>query len=374
MGWKQELWSEWEIESIIGSGAYGDVYRIRRQDIGGVYYSALKVISVPKNEEEINQLRNAKMTDEQISRYYLKFVNDLSREFSVMERLKGNTNIVSYEDHKIVAHKSGFGWDVLIRMELLTALPAYIQNKTIGEPETIKLGIDICNALKICECENIIHRDIKPGNIFVTNHGDFKLGDFSVALTNHNTSGNSPKGTYIFMAPEVFYGRKYDSTIDIYSLGLILYKMLNRGRLPFLPLPPRTISHEMVEQANYRRLCGEIFPRPADASAEMSGVILKACSYYPNARYRTAEEFQNALEYCRRIYGASSVSRHVSSCVKNIVESLCCHENEIHAGAELKGEYGRGSFPPDRNDAGQESDCKEKKTMKDFFSAGGDLN
>ena len=80
MGWKRELWPEWEIESVIGSGAYGDVYKIRRQDIGGVYYAALKVISIPRDEDEINQLRNANMSDEQIAQYYRRFVNDLSRE------------------------------------------------------------------------------------------------------------------------------------------------------------------------------------------------------------------------------------------------------------------------------------------------------
>lgn len=374
MGWKQELWPEWEVESVIGSGAFGDVYKIRRQDIGGVYYSALKVISVPGDEDEVNQLRGAEMTDEQISQYYRRFVNDLSREFSVMERLKGNTNIVSYEDHKIISHKSGFGWDVLIRMELLTPLSEYIRTHEMGEEETIKLGIDICSALKICQRENIIHRDIKPANIFVTSHGDFKLGDFSVALTNHNTAGGSPKGTYTFMAPEVYYGKKYDNTIDIYSLGLILYKMLNRGRMPFLPLPPRTISHEMVEQAAYKRLCGAVLPRPADASIGMSNVIMKACSYYPNKRYRTAADFQNALEFCRSATGPLSVSRQVSKCVKSIVETICYPEHEVTAKRETAADSFCGN-PGENEKLPEENKTPEppKKTMKDFFVTGGDL-
>lgn len=375
MGWKRELWPEWEVESVIGSGAYGDVYKIRRQDIGGVYYAALKVISIPRDEDEINQLRNANMSDEQIARYYRRFVNDLSREFSVMEKLKGNTNIVSYEDHKIIEHKVGFGWDVLIRMELLMPLPAYLQHHEFGEAETIKLGIDICNALKICQCENIIHRDIKPGNIFVTSHGDFKLGDFSVALTNHNTTGGSPKGTYTFMAPEVYYGKKYDNTIDIYSLGLILYKMLNRGRLPFLPLPPQTITHEMVEQANYKRLCGAVLPRPIDASIGMSNIIMKACAYYPNKRYRNAGEFLSALEFCRHAQGPMSVSRQVSQCVKNIVETLCYTENEaVNPNEVNRGYFRENSVIEDSEKTERkENNGPAKKTMKDFFVKGGDL-
>jgi serine/threonine protein kinase len=79
-----------------------------------------------------------------------------------MDRLKGHTNIVSYEDHTVIPHENKIGWDILIRMELLTPLTDYLQNHKFSEDDVIKLGIDICKALTLCERYSIIHRDIKP--------------------------------------------------------------------------------------------------------------------------------------------------------------------------------------------------------------------
>lgn len=100
-----------------------------------------------------------------------------------MDEIKGFTNIVSYEDHMVIEHPDEIAWDILIRMELLTSLPDYCTTHTMSEKQVIQLGMDICNALEICEEKKIIHRDIKPDNIFVNDRGDFKLGDFGIART-----------------------------------------------------------------------------------------------------------------------------------------------------------------------------------------------
>ena len=86
-------------------------------------------------------------------------------------------------------------------------------------------------------------------------------------------------GTYNYMAPEVFGGRPYGSTADIYSLGLVLYWLLNERRLPFLPLPPAAISAEEDEQARIRRLRGERLHAPQNGSAALKRIVLKACEF-----------------------------------------------------------------------------------------------
>ena len=309
MSWENNLWPEWQIESEIGSGSYGKVYRIRRQDIGGTFYAALKVISVPRNDEEVRSLRNSHMNQNQIVEYYRRFARKMAQEFAVMERLKGNTNIVSYEDHKIVPKPNGIGVDVLIRMELLTPMSSIVINGECGEAEAVRIGIDMCNALAVCEREGIIHRDIKPGNIFISNHGNYKLGDFSIArMDSTYQSERSPQGTYAYMAPEMFSGKSYDKTIDIYSLGLILYRLLNNGRAPFLPDPPTALTPVMMEEANNRRLRGETFRAPINASAELSRIILKACAYQSIDRYRSAEELRADLEAYKMLLPADAVN------------------------------------------------------------------
>ena len=85
------------------------------------------------------------------------------------------------------------------------------------------MGLDLSKALGYCRKLHIIHRDVKPENIFVSRFGDFKLGDFGIARELERTmSGFSKKGTYSYMAPEMYKGEKYDSRVDIYSLGIVL--------------------------------------------------------------------------------------------------------------------------------------------------------
>lgn len=79
----------------------------------------------------------------------------------------------------------------------------------------------------------ILYTGIKPSNIFVSDNGDFKLGDFVVARTLEKTSsGLSKKGTYTYMAPEVFRGESYGASVDTYSLGIVMYKLLNNNLEP----------------------------------------------------------------------------------------------------------------------------------------------
>ena len=297
MEWKEYLWSEWEVVEEIGAGSYGKVYKIKRQDICGTYYAALKVISFPQNDRQNEILKKANFNKEQMTEHYYQLANELSREFSVMEKFKGNTNIVSYEDHKLVPQKDGIGWYVLIRMEMLTPLIEYIKAHEMSEREICKLGIDICNALILCQKENIIHRDIKPGNIFVSNYGDFKLGDFSIAQNVRlQMYTEAPMGTYTYMAPEVYQGKGYNFTIDLYALGLIIYRLFNRGRGPFLPLPPEKINLEIDNEANKLRLTGHELNSPIDASESMVKIIIKTCAYDCKQRYQTPDELKKSLE------------------------------------------------------------------------------
>ena len=186
-------------------------------------------------------------------------------------------------------------------MELLTPLMKYIDNKkSFGRDDVIRLGIDICSALELCRKFNIIHRDIKPENIFVSASGNFKLGDFGIARTVEKTTGGlSKKGTYTYMAPEVYRGEKYGPTIDIYSLGIVLYRYLNNNRAPFLPQPPAAITYGDNSAALSRRLEGETIPAPVNADTELAAVVLKACAYNPKERYSSAAEMREDLEAIR---------------------------------------------------------------------------
>ena len=294
MGNKQ-LWPGWETVRVIGSGGFGKVYEIRKIDDAGEFHSALKVISIPRSPEDYHAYVDDGYDEDSITTIFKTQIEDVVAEFKMMAQFKGTSNIVSYEDHMIVPHEDGFGWDILIRMELLTSLPEYYRQTEWTIEKTIKLGMDICRALELCAQKNIIHRDVKPQNIFVNEFGNFKLGDFGVARTMDHTTRATKAGAYGYMAPEVELRKPYNTTADIYSLGLVLCWLLNERRLPFLPLPPAVPSAAENEKAQDKRLSGEVFPDPVNGNAVINSIILKACSADPSERYPSATDMREAL-------------------------------------------------------------------------------
>lgn len=289
----EPIFGSWRIKEKLGEGSFGKVFRIERTDFKTTYNAALKVITIPQSESEIKSIASERMD---ASAYYEGIVEAIIREFEIMSKLKGNSNIVSYEDHKVVPHEDGIGWDIFIRMELLTPLLNYTKTHQLNRNEVIRLGIDICKALELCQKNNIIHRDIKPENIFVSDNDDYKLGDFGIARTLDQTSDMlSKKGTQSYMAPEIYRGEPYDFTADIYSLGIVMYRMLNEGRTPFLPPYPEKITYTDREKAINRRVKGDIIPNPKNADKDLAEIILKACAYNPKDRYSSPTEMKEDL-------------------------------------------------------------------------------
>ena len=290
------IWPEWQIEKQLGKGSYGVVYQAIRKDNNVESHAAIKIISIPTDASEVDSLRSEGLDMDGTRTYFKGIVDDFVSEIQLMESLKGIQNIVSVEDYKVVEKTDSIGWDIYIRMELLTPFNTYICDKTLTEAEVIKLGSDICTALEICGQRNIIHRDIKPENIFVNDFGYFKLGDFGIARKLENmTGGLSQKGTYNYMAPEVANSSEYDARVDTYSLGIVLYRLLNNNKLPFLNTEKQLLNPNERKNAVERRMRGEELPAPCNASAEMANLILRACAYDSVARFASATEMKEAL-------------------------------------------------------------------------------
>lgn len=286
-------YAPWKVVRQLGQGSFGSVFEIRREEFGETYVAALKVISIPQDESEVIANRANGMDDQSMTSYYDSVVQELTHEFAILSKLKGHTNIVGYEDHKVVPHANGIGCDIYIRMELLRSLTEISSSRTLNRQEVIKLGLDICQALCLCEKKAIIHRDIKPDNIFISENGDFELGDFGIARTASRTISNmSRKGTPNYMAPEVYKNQPYNSSVDIYSLGIVLYQLMNNKRLPFIPVK---MLAEDRETALGRRMSGEPLPMPEQADPEFARTILKACAYNQSDRYFSAEEMMRDL-------------------------------------------------------------------------------
>lgn len=292
-----EIWPGWHTVELIGRGAFGEVFKVKKEKLGEVFYSAVKVIRIPQDENEIREMMADGYTSQSIRNYYESIAEELMNEIELLEELKSVGNVVNIEEFDICEQKEGIGWETFIRMELLQNLNEFRRGREMTEREVVKLGMDICEALAFCEKSNIIHRDIKPSNIFVDKYGNFKLGDFGIARQMEKTQSTiSQKGTEKYMAPEVYSGVMESSyNIDIYSLGLVMYQLLNQNKLPFEPLDNDLTLYKDKETALRRRLKGEPLMPPINASKELGEIIIKACEADKNKRYQSAQEMKKQL-------------------------------------------------------------------------------
>ncbi len=298
---KKIEWPGWETVDIIGRGNFGEVYEIQRTIHGRTEKAALKVIMIPRNMSEINELRSEGYDDESLTQYFADSRDSIEGEYAVMADMKGHANIVYCDDILTVPSEDGYGWRIYIKMERLTPLKVK-RAEQMTEDDVIKLGVDICNALMFCEEQHIVHRDIKPENIFMSRDGNYKLGDFGIAKSMEGTMGGTKVGTYDYMSPEVYNNRPYGTKADMYSLGIVMYWLLNDQNVPFLnPAAKRPTPSEKTI-ARERRFAGEQIPPPKDGSDELKAIVLKACAYDPKDRFANAREMLDVLNALR--YGA----------------------------------------------------------------------
>ncbi len=339
------LWGEWEADTKLGEGSFGAVWRMCRKGFGGqTYYAAVKHISIPKDESEIQSLMDEGIIDSRESAvlYYNKMLDSLLGEINTMHQLQGYTNIVSYEDHKIIPKAAGIGYDLFLRMELLTPLTKRIREQ-MTVTDVIRLGCDIAEAISVLNKFHLVHRDIKPQNIFVNNTGDYKLGDYGTARAlNSEATAMSRKGTFNYMAPEIYNNQAADIRVDIYSLGIVLYRLLNGNRLPFLPTTGE-ITNRMNEEAQVRRLSGEALPPPAYANEELARVVLKACAFNPEDRYQSAEALKKDLQKC--------LDERNQSLVENTIEQ---NPSETLPFKFTRTNTGTDSLNPPQSDSGED--------------------
>ena len=304
MGKYLSFWPEWTVEEKIGKGSYGTVYKIRKSTGGSSdtdIYSALKVLYIMADDSEIHSYKAQGMNKVSIRKLLENDVKAIENEIRVMISLASAAGIVTIEDYHISEMRDRIGWEVYIRMELLESLPAYTERVgTFTREEALKMGLDLCDALTACENVHIIHRDIKPANIFRNRFGQYKLGDFGVAKQMEGTNSAATRvGTPSFEAPEIFINQKYDHTVDIYGLGMVLYTVLNQGRKPFYPPYPEELTRENMQAALERRLKGDKLPPVAGMDPELYAIIEKACAFQASGRYQSAAEMKDDLETYR---------------------------------------------------------------------------
>jgi eukaryotic-like serine/threonine-protein kinase len=217
---------------------------------------------------------------------------------SVLARFEREAKSLARLTHPNIVHISDYGEQDNVPYLVMDYLPGGTLKSRLGQPmkwqATCKLLLPIAQALDYAHEQNLIHRDVKPANILMTQKGQPMLTDFGIAKIldaggQTLTATGVGIGTPDYMAPEQWTGKTTPQS-DIYSLGVVMYEMVT-GRTPFSSDTPAAI---LLKQAT------EPLPRPMqyvqDLPEAVEKVLIKALAREPADRYQTMDDFARALE------------------------------------------------------------------------------
>ena len=247
---------DYEVLSLIGRGGMGAVYKARQRRLDRLV--ALKLLPVEASLDEA-------------------FAERFRREAQLLARL----------DHPNIVHIFDFGetteGHLFYAMEFVEGedLQQRLKRGLIDPGAAFAALHQVCAALECAHAQNIIHRDIKPGNVLITPDGRVKLADFGLALPSERapndrlTRAGAALGTFEYAAPEQISGQSQaDHRADIYSVGVMAYELLT-GELPRGVFPPPS--------------------EKASADPRYDAVVLRALQQDPEKRWPGVREFRQAL-------------------------------------------------------------------------------
>ncbi len=225
---QSEMLRTWQIESILGSGRKSVVYQIARETETGKTVSALKVICVMPETDDVKYLKSIGLTADAIEQKYKRMVAQCRDEIRIMQQLQGEAYILNCLDFEEVKAEGRPGAMLMIREEKLTPLKNVLSDTPMNEDRIIQIALCVAKALETCHYHQpkpIIHGDVKPDNIFWLRDHIYKLGDFGVSAFLVETDGQRQGGTPDYEAPERRSGTMSPKT-DIYALGRTIQRLL----------------------------------------------------------------------------------------------------------------------------------------------------
>ena len=182
-----------------------------------------------------------------------------------------------------------------IAMERLegTNLKAFMARRTLETPEVADIALQVARALEAAHAKGVIHRDIKPGNIFISEQGHVKVLDFGLARRvptgetgelhlDGSTIPGRPVGTVSYMAPERILQMPLDPRCDLFSLGVVMYEMAT-GRLPFAAASPSETVTNILEKEPT-----PVMKLSPNRSGQLDRIINKLLAKHAEDRYPSA--------------------------------------------------------------------------------------
>jgi len=274
----------YEIVAELGRGAMGVVYKARDPQIDRMV--AVKTVSMWGQEREAE------------TEFRMRFMNEAQaagrlHHAGIVSIFDVGENPENKEAYIVLEYVSGESLNKILARE-----------KKLPLPRALQLAEEIAVALDYAHGQGVVHRDIKPGNILVTEEGHAKIADFGIAKLNlaHFTLPGRVMGTPAYMAPEQLTGESVDGRSDLFSLGVILYAMV-AGHSPFQGNSATTVCFKVANREPVAASAFDLALPP-----ELDDVISRAMAKDPEQRYQTGAEFAEDVRQLQQVFEAGSTT------------------------------------------------------------------
>ncbi len=273
------LGGRYELIEVIGEGGMSTVYKARDNILD-------RIVAVKILKDEFSKDRG--------------FVERFKTEALSAARIS-HPNIVNIYD---VGMQEDIHYIVMEYVEGHTLKQVIRQEAPLSVEKAVDIAIMICDGVHHAHEKGIIHRDIKPHNILITEQGMVKVADFGIAhavSTGTITYGNNIIGSVHYFSPEQARGEVINRTTDIYSIGCILYEMVT-GKVPFDADSPITVALRHINEE-------PVSPRSKNPEVPegLEAIIYKAMAKAPAQRFQTAQEMRNALLKIQQARGGAII-------------------------------------------------------------------
>lgn len=248
----------------------------------------VKIISVPgaPGQVEALLLSGACADKDQALTYFKELADGVAQEAALLRRLGSLEGFEAHLGYEIQHAENAAGYEIRLLGRYHKTLATMIQKEPLTHLAAVNLGLDLCAALTACRRLGYIYVDLKPENVFYTEKHGYRIGDLGfMNLASLPYASLPEKYRSRYTAPEINDAlSRLNSTMDIYALGLILYRIYNNGQFPMEYADPATA-----------------LPCPMYADYEMAEIIAKACAPDPTDRWQDPAQMGQALvDYMQR--------------------------------------------------------------------------
>ena len=311
------------LDNFIMGDAISDHNGIRcfpamENDTGNKYI--VKIVSVPASSTQLEALMlTGALKDEEAARQYVQERTDaLVQEIEMLQQLSRQEGFLPYDGYQVVPMEDAIGFDIYILTEYRRSLERQFTKKPMTQLDGFNLGLDICSAMTACRRSGYLFSNLKPSNIYITESGEYQICDFGFLNLKSLKYASIPE-QYIgaYTAPEITdaFSTPHE-TMDVFSLGMILYQVFSGGILP-----DRNTA---------------VTEKPEYADDELSQIILKACAFNPEDRWQDPAQMGQMLVGYMQKYGVNDIPivpviepEEISDEAEITDEAVECEEPEI---------------------------------------------